>query len=126
MLDRTAHFVGDIPAHYEYGLGPHLFADYGADLARRVAAAKPRRVLEIAAGTGIVTRLLRDALPPSAYLVASDLNSPMLGIAREKSADTEQVEFQQARPERQLRANSYKSGPVRPLKGLRNRSAFKG
>jgi SAM-dependent methyltransferase len=95
MLDRTAHFVGDIPAHYDYGLGPHLFADYGADLARRVAAAKPWRVLEIAAGTGIVTRLLRDALPPSAHLVATDLNSPMLEIAREKFSDTEQVEFQQ-------------------------------
>lgn len=96
MLDQAARFAGDIPAKYDYGLGPHLFADYGADLARRAAAARPRRVLEIAAGTGIVTRLLRDALPASVHLAASDLNSPMLEIAREKFADTEQVEFQQA------------------------------
>lgn len=96
MLDQAARFAGDIPAKYDCSLGPHLFADYGADLARRVAAAKPRRVLEIAAGTGIVTRMLRDALPPSTYLVASDLNSPMLAVAREKFAATEQVAFRQA------------------------------
>lgn len=96
MLDQATRFIGDIPAKYDCDLGPHLFADYAADLARRVATGRPGRVLEIAAGTGIVTRLLRDALPPSAHLVASDLNSPMLAIAREKFADTEQVEFQQA------------------------------
>ena len=96
MTSQAANFAGDIPAKYDSGLGPHLFLDYGADLARRVAAAKPGRVLEIAAGTGIVTRLLRDALPPSAHLVASDLNSPMLMVAREKFAETEQVEFRQA------------------------------
>ncbi|HEY2526619.1 MAG TPA: methyltransferase domain-containing protein [Xanthobacteraceae bacterium] len=96
MTKQAANFIGDIPAKYDYGLGLHLLADYGVDLARRVAAAKPGRVLEIAAGTGIVTRLLRDALPPSAHLVASDLNLPMLEIAREKFGDTEQVEFRQA------------------------------
>lgn len=96
MLDQAARFADSIPAHYDRGLGPYLFVDYAADLARRVAAGRPRRVLEIAAGTGIVTRLLRDALPPSAHLVASDLSSPMLEIAREKFAGTEQVKFQQA------------------------------
>jgi SAM-dependent methyltransferase len=96
MTSQSANFVGDIPANYDYGLGPYLFADYGADLARRVASGGPRRVLEIAAGTGIVTRLLRDALPSSAHLLASDLNWPMLAIAREKFGDSEQVEFHQA------------------------------
>jgi hypothetical protein len=66
MTDQSAHFTGGIPANYDSGLGPHLFAEFAADLARRAAAAKPGRVLEIAAGTGIVTRLLRDALPGSA------------------------------------------------------------
>jgi hypothetical protein len=56
MLDQTTHFAGDIPVNYDRGLGPYLFIDYAADLAQRVAATKPSRVLEIAAGTGIVTR----------------------------------------------------------------------
>jgi ubiquinone/menaquinone biosynthesis C-methylase UbiE len=96
MTKQAAHFVGGIPANYDSRLGPHIFVDYAADLARRATAAGPARVLEIAAGTGIVTRLLRDALPGSTHLVASDLNSPMLEIARQKFKAEERVEFQPA------------------------------
>jgi ubiquinone/menaquinone biosynthesis C-methylase UbiE len=96
MFDQSTRFTGDIPANYDRGLGPHLFDDYAGDLARRVAAAEPVRVLEIAAGTGIVTRLLRDALPASTHLVASDLNPPMLDVARQKFAADERTEFQPA------------------------------
>jgi SAM-dependent methyltransferase len=96
MINQAARFVGDIPANYDSGLGPHLFVDYAADLVRRAAAAKPHRVLEIAAGTGIVTRMLRDALPESTHLVASDLNQPMLEIARKKFHADDKVEFQRA------------------------------
>jgi SAM-dependent methyltransferase len=88
--------VGEIPHHYDRGLGPVLFADYALDMAKRVAAFRPRRVLETAAGTGIVTRQLRDALPQGAHLVATDLNAPMLEIARSKFASHEIVEFARA------------------------------
>jgi SAM-dependent methyltransferase len=96
MTDQSAHFTGGIPANYDRGLGPHLFVDFAADLARRAVAANPSRVLEIAAGTGIVTRFLRDALPGSTRLVASDLNPPMLEIARQKFGADESIEFQPA------------------------------
>jgi SAM-dependent methyltransferase len=96
MIDQAARFAGGIPAHYDRALGPHLFADYAVDLARRAAAGKPSRVLEIAAGTGIVTRMLRDVLPVSSQLVASDLNPPMLEIARQKFSAGEKVAFQPA------------------------------
>lgn len=95
MFAQAARFVGDeIPANYDSGLGPHLFVDYASDLAQRAAAAQPRRVLEIAAGTGIATRPLRDALPDAARLVASDLNAAMLRIARQKFSAAERVEFE--------------------------------
>jgi SAM-dependent methyltransferase len=96
MIQQAAHFSGNIPAHYDGGLGPHLFVDFAADLARRAAAARPSRVLEIAAGTGIVTRFLRDALPDSTRLIASDLNPPMLEIAKQKFSADEWIEFQPA------------------------------
>jgi ubiquinone/menaquinone biosynthesis C-methylase UbiE len=96
MLEPSARFIGDMPANYDRGMVPHLFVDYAADLARRVAAARPGRVLEIAAGTGIVTRLLRDALPASSDLVASDLNPPMLDVARQKFAAGETIRFEPA------------------------------
>ena len=71
MRDQASQFVGSIPANYDKGLGPHIFVDYAADLARRVAAAKPARVLEIAAGTGIVTTQ-RLRTRPRTHAVTSD------------------------------------------------------
>lgn len=96
MRGESAGYIGDIPGHYDRGMGPVLFADYADDLARRVAARSPRRVLEIAAGTGILTQRLRDLLPGAARLVATDLNPPMLDTAKPKFAADEAIEFQQA------------------------------
>jgi SAM-dependent methyltransferase len=96
MSGEAARFVGSIPEEYNRGLGPVIFADYAADLARRAAGAAPSRVLETAAGTGIATRLLRDALPAGAALTASDLNPPMLDLARTKFRAGEAVEFRPA------------------------------
>jgi SAM-dependent methyltransferase len=89
-------FVGNIPDHYDRDLGPIVFVDYADDIARRVAAHGPMRVLETAAGTGIVTRKLRDLLPASVHLTATDLNAPMLEVIRRKVRRGEQVELQPA------------------------------
>ena len=93
MTDTSIQFVGGIPQHYDHGLGPNIFHDYAEDLARRAAAAGASSVLELAAGTGILSRKLRDALAPGARLVATDLNPPMLEVARKKFTDTEAVQF---------------------------------
>jgi SAM-dependent methyltransferase len=60
---------------------PLLFEPYAADLARRVTQYRPAHVLELAAGTGVLTRHLAQALPPSTEIVATDLNGPMLDHA---------------------------------------------
>jgi len=91
-----AAYIGTIPQHYDRNLGPLLFAEYAADISRRVAAYSPKRVLEIAADTGIVSCQLRNLLPASAGLTATDLNQPMLEIARTKFRPDEAVDFQQA------------------------------
>ena len=82
MASQAADFTGSIPEHYDRSLGPRIFADYAAELANRVATRQPGSVLELAAGTGIVTRELRKRLPATTTLVASDLNEPMLDVAR--------------------------------------------
>ena len=71
-------FAGSIPELYERYLVPLIFQAYADDLAARVAARQPGSVLEIAAGTGVVTRQLAQALPPSVPVVATDLNPAML------------------------------------------------
>jgi ubiquinone/menaquinone biosynthesis C-methylase UbiE len=93
-MDKVAEFAGGIPFYYDRELGPVLFAEFAGDLARRVAALQPMRVLEMAAGTGIVTRQLRDALPSGARLVATDLNQPMLDVAKTKFHSQDRVDFQ--------------------------------
>jgi SAM-dependent methyltransferase len=82
MVELKATFGGSIPDYYDRYLGPALFDAFAADLAQR-ASPKPRGdVLEIACGTGLVTRRLRDRLDPSVRLVATDLSSAMLEYAR--------------------------------------------
>jgi SAM-dependent methyltransferase len=81
MSSHTA-FSGSVPGNYDRYLGPALFEPYAADLAARIPTTDGVRVLELACGTGRVTRHLRAALPASASLVATDLNEPMLEFAR--------------------------------------------
>src|SRR5215211_1348851 len=71
-------FTGSIPKIYESHLVPLIFQSYAADLAKRVAARAPKRVLEIAAGTGVVSRAIAAATPASAEIIATDLNPAML------------------------------------------------
>ncbi len=96
MNDQAARFVGSIPENYDRGLGPVLFAGWAEDVARLVAGLNPASVLELAAGTGIVTRKLRDELADDYKLVATDLNTPMLEIAQTKFQQNESVRFEQA------------------------------
>ena len=96
MSSDAASFIGNIPEHYDSGLGPMIFVDYATDIARRAAACSPARVLETAAGTGIVTRQLRDFLPPGVHVTATDLNAPMLEVARTKFRPGEEVDFRPA------------------------------
>jgi ubiquinone/menaquinone biosynthesis C-methylase UbiE len=74
-------FSGSIAELYQTYLVPLIFEPYAADLASRLAPRKPGRVLEIAAGTGVVTRAMAAALPESTTIVATDLNQPMLDFA---------------------------------------------
>jgi ubiquinone/menaquinone biosynthesis C-methylase UbiE len=98
-------FSGSIAKLYEDFLVPLIFAPYADDLARRLAARPLERVLEIAAGTGVVTRRLAAELAPDVAIVATDLNPPMLeqaaaiGTARPvewRQADAMQLPFADA------------------------------
>jgi ubiquinone/menaquinone biosynthesis C-methylase UbiE len=74
-------FSGSVAQFYERYMVPLIFEPYAVDLARRVAQAAPRQVLELAAGTGVVTRQLAAMLPASSEIVATDLNPAMIDEA---------------------------------------------
>jgi ubiquinone/menaquinone biosynthesis C-methylase UbiE len=81
MTQSDKAFTGSIPALYDRYLGPMLFAPFADDLAARVKALHPSRVLETAAGTGIVTRRLAETLPEATQITATDLNQAMIDTA---------------------------------------------
>jgi SAM-dependent methyltransferase len=81
-MSGASAFSGTVPQFYDRYLGPWLFEPYAADLAARLPERDGLQVLELACGTGIVTRRLREALPASATLVATDLNEAMIDYAR--------------------------------------------
>lgn len=92
-VDRL--FTGSIPQLYDEYMVPLIFEPYAADLASRVATLRPTCVLEIAAGTGVVTRQLANALAPEVRIVATDLNQAMIDRAAAVGA-CRRVEWRQA------------------------------
>ena len=106
MTSEVTRFVGSIPAIYDAHMGPMLFEPYGREVAKRLPR-DVRRVLEIAAGTGRLTRHLLAALHDDGTIVATDLNEPMLAIGAERvgadprltwrTADAQALPFEAAR-----------------------------
>jgi SAM-dependent methyltransferase len=74
-------FAGSVPKLYESHLVPLIFAPYAADLLTRLASMQASRLLEIAAGTGVVTRALATLPNEGLSIVATDLNQAMLDQA---------------------------------------------
>jgi ubiquinone/menaquinone biosynthesis C-methylase UbiE len=94
MQPVDIRFSGSVPANYERYLVPLLFRPYAELLAQRAAAMAPKRILETAAGTGVVTAALASALPQS-EIIATDLNQAMLDVASSR-VSASNVSFREA------------------------------
>jgi SAM-dependent methyltransferase len=94
MARQDTVFSGSIPLLYDHYVGPAVMAPYARDLAARLSPMRTGKLLETAAGTGIVTEALAQALPGVA-IVATDLNQPMLDHAATKPV-LSHVRFHQA------------------------------
>ena len=86
-------FKGSIPDTYDEYLVPLIFSDYAEDLTSRVSVADSATILETAAGTGVLTECLANRLPSGVKIIATDLNSTMLDIARENLAGRSNISF---------------------------------
>lgn len=96
MVDTRASYGGSIPEYYDGYLGPAWFDTFAADLAQRLPGCFAGDVLEIACGTGLVTRRLRERTNPARRLVASDISPAMLDYARAKLIDCQGIEWRVA------------------------------
>jgi len=86
-------FSGSIPRHYDQFSGPMFFEPYAIEVSNRINPSSVTVGLELASGTGRVTRHLRNVLPKSAKLIASDISTDMLAVAKEKLKD-ENIEWE--------------------------------
>ncbi len=96
MPDSDKVFAGSVPENYDRYMVPLIFQPYADDLARRVAARAPKAVLEIAAGSGAVTRAVAAVLAPDAAYMVTDLNQPMLEHARSRQGGDARLSWKQA------------------------------
>ncbi|ENN88657.1 Ubiquinone/menaquinone biosynthesis methyltransferase ubiE [Rhizobium freirei PRF 81] len=96
MLEADRVFAGSIPENYDRYMVPLIFEPYAADIARRAASLAPSAVLEVAAGTGVVTRALAPMLSPGASYVVTDLNPPMLDYAASRQPPDSRITWRQA------------------------------
>ena len=94
MAETGRAFNHLTPQLYDRYMGPLLFEPYAKLVAERAALLQPARILETAAGTGVVTRAVHEAVP-QAQIVATDINSAMLAFAAER-VRSERVVFEHA------------------------------
>gem|GEM_PF-2997418 len=83
-MENDKRFTGSVPEDYDRHLREFLFVPYANDLVACVASLRAGSVLGIASGTGAVTKLLRERLPVSVSITATDLNPDMLSVARDQ------------------------------------------
>jgi len=94
MVSASATFSG--PQYYDQHLGPIQFDPFAAELVRRLPPRPPGDVLEVACGTGLVTRRLRERLDPALRLTATDLSAAMLGYAEAQLGERGGIEWREA------------------------------
>jgi ubiquinone/menaquinone biosynthesis C-methylase UbiE len=70
--------------HYDHFLGPLFFEPYAIEVAKRIDPSPVSIALEIAAGTGRVTRHIRERIATTAKLIASDISEEMLAEAKKQ------------------------------------------
>jgi SAM-dependent methyltransferase len=95
MSDAARAYVGSWPEFYDRLMVPVFFEPYARRLAEQIKSMRPGNILEIAAGTGVVTRALLRTLPETVGITATDLNQPMLDRAQSRPG-MERVCWQQA------------------------------
>ena len=96
MSDSDKVFADSVPEDYDRYLVPLIFESFAEDLARRAAALSPSRILEIAAGSGVVARALASRLAPEANYVGTDLNQPMLDHAAARQVPDARISWRTA------------------------------
>lgn len=79
--------VGDGPANYQEFLVPGMFTPFAARLVADLEITRGSDVLDVACGTGVVTRLAARAAGETGAVTGVDVGAPTLAVARSQPAE---------------------------------------
>lgn len=87
-MDWSAQ-VGDAPTNYQDFLVPGMFIPFAARLISDLKITPGSAVLDVACGTGVVTRFAARATGTTGTVIGVDIGVPMLAVARSQPAETD-------------------------------------
>lgn len=86
-MDWSAQ-VGDGPSEYQDFLAPGMFTPFAARLVADLEIAPGSAVLDVACGTGVVSRLAARATGPTGTVTGVDIGPSMLAVARSQPVES--------------------------------------
>jgi len=86
-MDWSAQ-VGDGPSEYQQFLVPGMFAPFAARLVADLEITPGLAMLDVACGTGVVTRLAARAAGPTGTVTGVDIGPAMLAVARSQPTES--------------------------------------
>jgi SAM-dependent methyltransferase len=84
------------PENYERYFVPSIAAPLAGELVRAARLRPGERVLDVACGTGVVTRLAAERIGPEGGVTGLDINPGMLAVARRLTPPEAAVEWREA------------------------------
>ena len=93
MAERSLGFTDTLPAHYDQDLVPILFDGFAEHLVARISIKQGQSLLEVACGSGVVSRKIVERIPDATTLVATDLSLQMVGLAKKVLPETSNTQF---------------------------------
>ena len=96
---RDWQLAGDMAENYEQYFVPAIFRPWATDLLDLTAPQEGERVLDLACGTGIVSRLAAERVGPSGKVIGLDINPGMLAVAGSATPAGASIEWRQGNAE---------------------------
>src|SRR3546814_10481734 len=93
------------PENYQCFFVPAIGAPLAADLVRNAALREGERVLDVACGTGVVTRLASEQVGATGAVSGLDVNPGMLAVARAATPEGMSIEWHEAKDRKSTRLN---------------------
>ena len=99
ITPREWRLAGDMAENYERYFVPAIFQPWAMDLLDGIKPQRGERVLDVACGTGIVSRLVAERVGLSGKLIGLDINPGMLAVAGSATPAGAPIEWRQGNAE---------------------------